>query len=536
MMNRLLSTLLLCVLSFLANAQKEDPAWDDTKSKNWPAEFERVQIPSSADGSQQNAMFYASRAEEPKPLIVSLHTWSGDYLQKDPLTQEILLRDWNYIHPDFRGPNTRPDACGSELVLADLEDAIQYALQNGQVNPNEVHIIGVSGGGYATLLAYMKLQYPVKSFSAWAAISNLDNWYWECKGRGLKYAGHLEGVTTGGEGYKEAEAKKRSPFFMDYDSELRKNASLAIYAGIHDGYTGSVPISHSIAMFNKLAGDRNPEMPNASVSTDLAYSLVTKRMNPEADVNFKLGGRTVYLKRHLPGLTLTVFDGTHEMLVPQALPLIEEEMKDTVQQLNVLTIGDSNGTFPYSWPQQLKKLLPYSNVVNRSISGNTIGFDNNGREDLNTLKNIKRYLDESYAELGEGQEFDYLLINLGTNDTKKVFEKRQQEVYANFEKLIEQTRNYMTGNGKAEPQICWVSPSPMDEEKALQEKYGGGDRRVQRNNEKFARLSARHQISFINSYPVLKVGFESKTDDGVHLLEPAQFELASVIADWLRRQ
>jgi len=64
-------------------------------------------------------------------------------------------------------------------VISDFEDAIQFGIQNGNVDTNEVHMIGGSGGGYATMLAYMKLNYPVKSFNAWVGISNLTDWYWE---------------------------------------------------------------------------------------------------------------------------------------------------------------------------------------------------------------------------------------------------------------------------------------------------------------------------------------------------------------------
>ena len=121
---------------------------------------------------------YKSTSKTSQPLIVSLHTWSGYYNQTDPLTKEILARDWNYIHPDFRGANRTPSSMGSPLALADIEDAIQYALKHTNANPEEVHIIGVSGGGFATLAAFMNIEYPVKSFSAWVPISDIEAWYW----------------------------------------------------------------------------------------------------------------------------------------------------------------------------------------------------------------------------------------------------------------------------------------------------------------------------------------------------------------------
>jgi hypothetical protein len=256
----------LCVIIPGASGQGLKPG-ENPINKIWPAKFVSVDIISSADGSIQKAWYYRSESNDPQPLIVSLHTWTGDYNQEDPLTKEILLRDWNYIHPDFRGINNKPQACGSDLVIPDIYDAIIYAVKNGNVDTSNVHIIGVSGGGYATLLAFMKLNYPVRSFHAWASISNLADWYRETKDRGLRYANDLEMVTTNGKGFDQAEAIKRSPVFMEYHPEIRRGASLSIYEGINDGYTGSVPVSQSINMFNKLAKEMYPDNRGEIVSS-----------------------------------------------------------------------------------------------------------------------------------------------------------------------------------------------------------------------------------------------------------------------------
>ena len=62
--------------------------------------------------------------------------------------------------------------------------------------------------------------------------------------------------------------------------------------------------------------------------------------------------------------------------------------------LKILAIGDSNGEFDFGWVAQLQKIRSVDKIVNTSISGNTIGFDNLGRKQLNTLKNI-----DSYSEI-----------------------------------------------------------------------------------------------------------------------------------------
>jgi lysophospholipase L1-like esterase len=203
-------------------------------------------------------------------------------------------------------------------------------------------------------------------------------------------------------------------------------------------------------------------------------------------------------------------------------------------KLNILTIGDSNGAADFGWPQQLRKLLPSSTVINKSISGNTIGFDNLDQEKLNTLKNIERYLDEAYQELTLPHNFDAILINLGTNDTKCIFEHRQKEVPSNMVLLIQKIRKYMTDNQKICPPICIITPSPMDEQKVNKEKYGGGDQRIQKNNQKLKKIAAKNQIGFVDTYTLLKPGFSQRTEDGVHLNEKTQFLMASEIVSYLK--
>lgn len=526
---------LFTVLFLQGIAQDAKTAWDNTISKNWPEGFTQVEIKSIVDGKIQPAVCYKTKQKNQQPLIVSLHTWSGDYLQEDPLAAEVALRDWNYIHPDFRGPNNNPDACGSELVIQDIEDAIRFAIQNGNVDTSEVHIIGVSGGGYATLLSFMKLKYPVKSFSAWASISNLEDWYFESKGRNQRYAKDVEGVTTGGKGFDAAEARKRSPLFMEFNPELRKNATLRIYTGIHDGYTGSVPITHSINMFNKLLVELYPEKTEESVPDSLKLVLVEKRMNP-AGFHGILGGRNIHLQRWLPKLSLTIFEGTHEMLVPQALSLLPVGKTRNLPPLNILTIGDSNGAAENGWPSQLRKLLPNSTVINKSISGNTIGFDNLGQEKLNTLKNIEKYLEEAKTEWGSNRNFDAILIGLGTNDTKKIFENQQNEVPENLGLLLEKIQNHFKNSDEELPAIYLITPPPMEEDKADQAKYGGGNERIAINNIQFKKVAEKHKTGFIDINAELKKAGAGFTTDGVHLITKAQFEVAGIIARHLNHK
>ena len=353
-MNRLF---FLSLLFFLGNTSEffaqTEPLWDNT-TKNKPSqELQEVEIISSTDCKIQKAFVYKTKSKIRKPLIVSLHTWSGDYTQKDPLVNDVMARDWNYIHPDFRGANNKPEATCSTLVLSDIEDAIDFALKHTNADPQEVHIIGVSGGGLATLYAYMNIQYPVKSFSAWVPISDIDAWYWESVGRKQKYADDIVKSVSVDTVYNREEALRRSPLWQKFPKEKRENSQFYIYTGIHDGYIGSVPITHSINMYNRLVGDLKYNTSNlddimkkANSDSDLisekkVIDLVTKRMNPLHKVNSVIFNRPVHLTRQYQNIRLTVFEGGHEQ-IPQALALLPHSYIASTKY-NILTIGDSNG-------------------------------------------------------------------------------------------------------------------------------------------------------------------------------------------------
>lgn len=223
--------------------------------------------------------------------------------------------------------------------------------------------------------------------------------------------------------------------------------------------------------------------------------------------------------------------------------LLISDLSDTVQTqhrvedkrnlavFNILTIGDSNGAAENGWPAQLRKLLPNSTVINKSISGNTIGFDNLGQKKLNTLKNIDRYLDEANAELGVDRNFDMILICLGTNDTKKIFENNQNDVPENLHLLIERIKDRTEISVEAQPAIYVISPPPMEEEKADQIKYGGGNQRIDTNNIQFKKVADENGITFIDINTELKKAGTGFTTDGVHLTNQAQSDVAKMIAE-----
>lgn len=291
--------------------------YDDTREKKWRHDFKLVQIPSSLDGVVQRAYFYKATSKSKKPLIVSLHTWSGDYQQADDLTPLILQKELNYIHPDFRGANNTINACASKLAISDIEDAISYAIKNANVDTTKIYIIGVSGGGYATLASFMKLKHNVKKFAAWAPISDLTAWYRESTVRRNKYSKDILDCTDSESGLNVDLAKRKSPLFMETPVARLKNASLSIYAGIYDGFQGSVPITHSINFYNKILKDLSVSDSTKYVTESETLKLLEHKCSMgKLD---SIGGRKVCLKKQYGNLSLNIFEGGHEMLTEFAL-------------------------------------------------------------------------------------------------------------------------------------------------------------------------------------------------------------------------
>jgi len=476
-----------------------------------------VEIPSSADGKTQKAFFYPSQSEAPQPLVVSLHTWSGDYTQKDPLVEQILANDWNYIHPDFRGTNYTPEACGSPLVISDIDDAISFALENGNVDAKNIHVLGASGGGYATLLAYMESKHNIRTFSAWAAISDIHQWYYETKARGLKYAKHIALATTGDSLHVDVEeAKSRSPRFMQTPIEQRRNSKLFIYTGVHDGYTGSVPITHSLDIYNKVVQDFAPFEAPALVPQEITKRLITTRDLPHSHFG-RIGGRKIHYKQQFEDkVAVTIFEGGHEMLVDQALKHVPGR--------TIFAIGDSNGAIDGGWVDQLKTVRWQDHIINTAISGNTVGFVNNGNPQLNTVMQIERYLSENDPDRNQ---VDAIAILLGTNDCKAIFEDRLDEVQDNYQKLLDKIGVYY--KGRETPDIFIISPPPYGADQQLAEKYKGAGERVKKLKKQFAEIAQRNNCNFVDIHTPLEAVFPYLTSDGVHLKPEGQKIIANMI-------
>ncbi len=187
----------------------------------------------------------------------------------------------------------------------------------------------------------------------------------------------------------------------------------------------------------------------------------------------------------------------------------------TEKALNIFTLGDSNGTFPASWPKQLELALPNATVFNISKSGRTIGFINNGDSTLNSLLVLDDNLRRA-AEFSKDRPFHFVVVELGTNDAKAVFADRQQEVPDNLEKLIRKIKNCPYPAIK-QAKIIVISPPPYGVKAEAQAKYKGGGERVERMSKVFQKVAKRNGCLFVNGFKTPGLNINTMTADGLHL-------------------
>jgi poly(3-hydroxybutyrate) depolymerase len=288
----------------------------------WPAHVVEVQIPSSADGTAQPAMFYAPPGTNPVPLLVSLHTWSDNYQQRaDVRANWCLKHKWAFVHPNFRGPNKTPEAMGSDLAVRDILDAVDYARSQTVIDESRIYMLGFSGGGHAALLLAGRAPEVWAGVSVWCGISDLKKWHSQNRG----YGRHIEAALQGNpqtDDQVAVECMRRSPVTW---LEKARHIPIDIAAGIHDGHTGSVPVSQSLEAFNLLA-DPDDQL----AETDI--NIITSERSIPAHLQSEGGGLLlnkikIHFQRQSGNARITIFEGGHRGMDGVALPWLALQRK-----------------------------------------------------------------------------------------------------------------------------------------------------------------------------------------------------------------
>ena len=305
-------------------------AADPAPVAGYPPEIREIRYPVAADASQQPALFWAPDATKGKaPLLVALHTWSGDYKQAGGealYARWCLDNGWIFIHPNFRGPNRRPEALGSDLMVADIRAAVEFAKGQAAVDESRIYAVGVSGGGHAALLLAGRLPEIWAGVSAWCGIADVGLWHAETTAADRKnYAGHIEGALGGAPDSspeRAADARHRSPL-----SWLKHAAAvpLDINHGIDDGRSGSVPFSQSLKAWNAV-------VPESARLKDSDISAYYETRTPPTDIgkpaeDALYGKRTPLFRLAHGNARVTIFQGGHEIIHEAALNWLAAQRK-----------------------------------------------------------------------------------------------------------------------------------------------------------------------------------------------------------------
>ena len=288
----------------------------------WPDGVEEIRYRNTADKSLQPALYFTPKPSSAVPLLVGCHTWSSDYLQSMsvPYATWCIENDWAFIHPHFRGPNNNPQAAGSALVVSDILSAVEWACASRAIDRSRIYLVGVSGGGMASLLMAGRAPDVWAGVSSWASISDLAAWYRERKGPNdshhrlwLDMHAALGGDPATDPAAAE-EAYLRSP--LTYMANAR-GIPVDISTGIHDGHTGSVSVSHSIRAFNALASKAD-----RIADKDITFMVARERVPDHLRFDGSdplYGEKGVLLRRESGRARLTLFEGGHEIIFPAAL-------------------------------------------------------------------------------------------------------------------------------------------------------------------------------------------------------------------------
>ena len=266
---------------------------------------------------------------EPVPLLVALHSWSGDLEQRN-LPREKLANDvgWICLLPNFRGRNDRPEACGSEIAQQDILDAVEWAKRKYPIDPRRIYLTGNSGGGHMTMLMVGRHPKVWAAASAWVGISDLAAWHEKHSAEDDRYGQMMRKVCGGKPGDSKVvdeQYRQRSPLTYLHRAV---GVPLDIAAGVHDGYTGSVPTRHSLEAFNAIAkADRSAVITEEEIQQISRPDGRLDSPQPSDEVEDTSFGREIYLRRHAKHARVTIFEGGHEGIATAAVAWLEKHAK-----------------------------------------------------------------------------------------------------------------------------------------------------------------------------------------------------------------
>ena len=191
----------------------------------------------------QPSLYFLAEGEEPRPLLVGLHTWSHNRTnQIQYLLKFAEEQNFNMLLPEFRGPNlmsnpNKEQTCGSLLAKQDIKDAIDFIKATKRIDSTNIFLVGLSGGGHMAMLMAGFCPEYFKAIGAYVPITDLKKWTEE----NPNYKPHV--VACCG---TEEEMLRRSP--VSYIDTIAR-ANLKIF---HGKYDSCVPVTQSLELYRMV--------------------------------------------------------------------------------------------------------------------------------------------------------------------------------------------------------------------------------------------------------------------------------------------
>ena len=303
-----------------------NPATSLLHDPEWMSRYRTVT--STADGTRQPLYWYDPLRPESVPLVVSLHSWGASCQNPSPartVCGYCREHGWAMVYPNFRGPNVRPEACGSDLAVQDILDAIAWAKRECNIDKDRIYIIGGSGGGHMTLLMAGRHPEVFAGAAAFCPITDLARWQNDSTKRKNHYARNLVSVCGGLPTERPDEYARRSPLTW-LPAARKANLPVYIATGIHDGHTGSVPVGHAIRAFNALA-DEKDRISEADIGFVETKEIVPDRLRFKGSDPFYGQKTRVHLRVTSANARLTLFDGGHSVNYPAGLDFLARQRR-----------------------------------------------------------------------------------------------------------------------------------------------------------------------------------------------------------------
>lgn len=208
-------------------------------------------------------------------------------------------------------------------------------------------------------------------------------------------------------------------------------------------------------------------------------------------------------------------------------------MNTNPQATTVLCFGDSNtnGATPddsgrfaadVRWVGQLQNILGSDYyVIEEGLGGRTTNSDHfrESKAGRNGFTYYKPAL-ETHLPL------DIIVIMLGTNDVKNVYDKSSDEIADSLAEYVAYTRDKVSERDMKQPKIILVSPAPVDE-RSIQDVFD--ETSIQKSLEladKIREIAVKHDCLFLDAGEHAEVG-----EDGIHLTKESQGSLAKAVAE-----